>query len=174
MLTLNSLNDPVKCKDEALTELGYQLSAGILNSDSEILKRIKIAKAIASHKLRSTFAYDVKIKIDLIALGDSVIYRAIDEDDWILCTDGTGPSVYYWSAMGCDGIDDDLGISLIGSGLEVEVAGNIYIDVDNAALSAADQARIALDIADSVPAYFKVHIGYENVGGQFIEYFCMG
>ena len=78
------------------------------------------------------------------------------------------------AAMGADGIDDELGISLIGSGLEVQVAGNIYIDVDNNSLTADEQESIRLDLLDIVPAYMYVHIGYENVSGQFIEYFVMG
>lgn len=171
---LNNLFDPVRTKAEVLDAMGEYLNAGISNNDSEDVKRRKISQAVASHKVRSTFAFDVKPKIDNIAGGDSVIFRAIDEDDFIFVGDGLTPSAYYWAALGCDGIDTDLGPSFIGSGLEVEVAGNVYIDVDNNALTAAEQTAIELDISDSVPAYYYVHIGYINVSGQFIEYFVMG
>ena len=83
------------------------------------------------------------------------------------------PTAYYWAALGADGIDDDLGISLIGSGLEIEVAGNIYIDVDNAVLTAGEQEQIRVAMLDIVPAYMKVHFGYLDGTGTFIEYFLM-
>lgn len=171
---LNNLFDPVRTKAVVLDLLGAYLNAGINDGDSEAIKRSKISQAVASHKVRSTFAFDVKPKIDNIAGGDSVIFRAIDEDDFIFVGDGLTPSAYYWAALGADGIDDGLGPAFLGSGMEVEVAGNVYIDVDNSSLSAAEQAQIQLDIQDSIPAYYYVHIGYVNVSNQFIEYFVMG
>lgn len=171
---LDNLFDPARTKAVVLDALGEYINAGVNDNDSEGIKRLKIYQAVASHKVRGTFIYDVKPKIDNIAGGDSVIFRAIDEDDFIFVGDGLTPSAYYWAALGCDGIDDGLGPSFIGSGMEIEVAGNVYIDVDNNALTAAEQTAIELDISDSVPGYFYVHIGYVNVGGQFIEYFVMG
>ena len=171
---LNNIYDPARTKASVLNLLGEYLNAGIQDGDSEDIKRQKIYQAVATHKVRSTFEFDVKIKIDNIAGGDSQIFRAIDEDDFIFVGDGLTPSAYYWAALGADGIDDGLGPSFIGSGMEIEVAGNVYIDVDNSSLSAAEQEQIRLDIADSVPAYYYVHIGYVNVSGQFIEYFVMG
>lgn len=171
---LNNMYDPARTKAAVLNLLGEYLNAGLQDGDSEDIKRQKIYQAVATHKVRSTFEFDVKIKIDNIAGGDSVIFRAVDEDDFIFVGDGLTPSAYYWAALGADGIDDDLGPAFIGSGLEVEVAGNVYIDVDNNSLSSAEQDQIRLDIADSVPAYYYVHIGYVNISGQFIEYFVMG
>jgi len=171
---LNNMFDPVRTKAIILDGLGEFLNAGISDGDTEDIKRRKIYQAVASHKVRSTFTFDVKPKIDDIAGGDSVIFRAIDQDDFIFVGDGLTPSAYYWAALGCDGIDTDLGPAFIGSGLEVEVAGNVYIDVDNNALTADEQAQIELDISDSVPAYYYVHIGYVNISGQFVEYFVMG
>ena len=173
-LGLNNIIDPVRCPAGLLENLGFFLNAGINAQDSEAVKRDKIAKAVQSHKRRGSFDLDAKAKIDITAGGDSQIFRAIDQDDWILVGDGLTPSAYYWASMGYDGIDTDLGISLIGSGLEVEVGGNIYIDVDNATLSAAEQEQIELDMQDIVPAYMKVHFGYIDGTGAFIEYFVMG
>jgi phage tail-like protein len=173
-LGLNDLIDPMKIPANLIIELGTLLNAGIKDQDSETERRIKVANAVSSHKRRGSFSLDAKPKIDLICGGDSQIFRSFDKDDWILVGDGLTPSAYYWAAMGSDGIDDDLGISLIGEGLEIEVAGNIYIDVDNSTLSAADQARLELEMEDIVPAYMYVHFGYLNVSGQFIEYFVMG
>lgn len=171
---LNDLIDPMKIPAELIVELGYLLNAGIKDQDSETERRQKVAGAVSAHKRRGSFNLDAKPKIDLICGGNSVIIRSFDKDDWILVGDGLTPTAYYWAAMGVDGIDDDLGISLIGEGTEIEVAGNIYIDVDNSTLSAADQAKLELEMEDIVPAYMYVHFGYLNVSGQFIEYFVMG
>ena len=171
---LDNLFDPARTKAVVLDILGLFINGGLNDNDSEDTKRQKIYQAVASHKKRSTFAFDVKPKIDNIAGGDSVIFRAIDEDDYIFVGDGLTPSAFYWAALGADGIDTDLGPAFIGSGLEIEVAGNIFIDVDNSALTADEQDQIRLDLEDSVPGYYYVHIGYENVSGQFIEYFVMG
>jgi len=174
IIGINDFIDPMKIPAALIVELGYLLNAGIKDQDSETDRRKKVAGAIAAHKRRGSFNLDAKPKIDLVCGGDSVIIRSFDKDDWILVGDGLTPAAYYWAAMGCDGIDDDLGISLIGEGTEIEVAFNVYIDVDNAALSAADQAKLELEMEDIAPAYMYVHFGYVNVGSQFIEYFVMG
>lgn len=173
-LGLNTLINPFKIPAQLLDNLGYYLNAGINDQDTEHEKRIKIAGAVAGHKRRGSWNNDAKPKIDLIAGGDAQIFRSFDKDDWILVGDGLTPADYYWAVMGADGIDDGYGISLIGSGTEIEVAGNIYIDVDNNSLSAAKQAAIELVMRDVVPGYMKVHFGYISGTGQFIEYFVMG
>ena len=173
-LGIQTLIDSMRIPAALIKELGYMLNAGIQDQDSEYDRRYKVVNAVAAHKRRGSFNLDAKPKIDLICLGDSVIIRSFDKDDWILVGDGLTPAAYYWAAMGCDGIDGDLGISLIGEGTEIEIWGNIYIDVDNNALSAADQTKLELEMQDIVPAYFYVHFGYVNALGQFIEYFVMG
>jgi phage tail-like protein len=169
---LNDIVDPVKCPAIILDELGYFLNAGIKAQDSEDQKRLKIATAIQGHKKRGTFKFDAKPKIDAIAGGDSQIIRGFTGDDWIMGGDGeTIPSSYYWASLGVDGIDDSLGISLIGEGIEIEVAGNIYIDVDNDSLSASEVQQIVDELEDDiVPAYFRVFIGYLDLGGNFVTY----
>lgn len=173
-LGLNNLIDPFKIPAALIVNLGYYLNAGIQDTDDEDTRRKKVAQAVAGHKRRGSFNLDAKPKIDQIAGGDSQIFRAIDQDDWILVGDGLTPAAYYWAALGCDGIDDGLGISLIGEGIEIEVAGNVYIDVDNSALTAGEQEQIRVDMLDICPAYYKVHFGYINVSGQFIEYYTIG
>ena len=173
-LGLQTLIDPMRIPAGLIVELGYLLNAGINDQDSESERRIKVVEAVAAHKRRGSFNNDAKPKIDNICGGDSEIIRSFDKDDFILVGDGLTPSAYYWAALGCDGIDDDLGISLIGAGDEIEVWGNIYIDVDNNALSASDQDKLELEMQDIVPCYMWVHFGYLNVSDQFIEYFVMG
>jgi len=173
-LGLQTLIDPMRIPANLIIELGYLLNAGIQDQDTETERRTKVIEAVAAHKRRGSFNDDAKPKIDNICGGDSQIIRSFDKDDWILVGDGLTPTAYYWAALGVDGIDDDLGISLIGEGTEIEVWGNIYIDVDNSTLSAANQAKLELEMEDIVPAYMYVHFGYVNISGQFIEYFVMG
>jgi hypothetical protein len=172
-LGLNDLCDPVKIPYDLISELGYLLNAGIKEYDPEANRRDKVAKAVQGHKRRGSFNLDAKPKIDLIAGGDSQIFRAVDSDDWILVGDASTPSTSYWATMGSDGIDLNLGLSLIGEGNEVEVAGNIYIDVDNSSLTAQEQEQLRNDMLDIVPDYMYVHFGYIS-GTQFVEYFVMG
>jgi hypothetical protein len=168
-LGLNDIIDPFKCPPNILSYLGDYLSAGIVENDSEAVKRNKIATAVASHKKRGSFVFDVKPKIDIIAGGDSAIYTGVGGDDWIIPGDGMTPTDFYWSALGADGIDDDLGISLIGAGDEVEIAGVIWIDCDNNFLEWEDLESIKLSIEDSIPAYYIVVLG-SIVDGIFKPY----
>jgi hypothetical protein len=171
---LNDLLNPFKAPVQVLDYFGDYFNAGINIFDSEHTKRIKIATAIQSHKKRGSFVFDAKPKIDAIAGGDSQILKTFGADDWILTGDGLTPSAYYWAAMGTDGIDDDLGILLVGSGDEIIVAGNIFIDVDNNSLTAEEQLRIRIELEDIAPAYMIVHVGYLDGSGTFVEYFQMG
>jgi len=171
-LGLNTFIDPFRCPVIVLDELGYLLNAGLKNSDTERQKRIKIATAVQGHKKRGSFQYDAKPKIDNIAGGDSQIFRSTVSGDWILGGDGyTIPSDSYWGTMAGDASDDDLGLLLIGDGTELEVAGNIYIDVDNNSLTATEIQQIVDELSkDIVPAYFRVFLGYINGSGIFVVY----
>lgn len=62
------------------------------------------------------------------------------------------------------------GIDLIGAGDEIEIAGNIYIDVDNKILTESEVEQIKLSLIDVVPSYYRVFLGYFNTSGQFIVY----
>lgn len=175
VLNFDSLIDPVRIKASLLDEMGYLLNAGIFVYDTNAQKVLKIHNAIAGHKKRGSWVYDAKPKIDAICGGDAKLVTAIGLDDWILVDDGVSfPSAYYYAALGCDGIDDDLGISLIGSGYEIEVAGNVYIDVDNPVLTATQIQQVVNALAsDIAPGYYYVHIGYISVGA-YVEYAVIG
>jgi hypothetical protein len=170
IINLGYLLAPDRCPDAALDEFGYFLNAGILGTDTAQQKRQKIYGAIAGHKKRSLFAADIKPKIDIVAGGDSVLVINRFGDDFILMgSPDTDPVSTYWASMGCDGLDSALGIGLIGTGYEIEVAGNVYIDVDNPGLSAAQITQIQNNVADSKPCYFRIHLGY-IAAGVFVEY----
>lgn len=168
---LQHLYDPGRAHAAALAELEFMFQADFKGYETEREKRQKISFAVKGHKSRGLWQEDAKPKIDAIAGGDAQIFRGFSGDDWILVGDGLTPAAYYWAALGADGVDDELGIALIGSGDEVEVAGNIYIDVDNDSLTAQEVKNMVQELeADVVPAYIRVILGYVNVVGQFIEY----
>jgi len=63
----------------------------------------------------------------------------------------------------------------VGDGTEVEIWGNIYIDlhygIHTAVLSASQIEQIVTDISmDIVPAYVRVYLGYVPVTGGFTIY----
>jgi len=165
---------PERCPAKLLNELGYMVGANILSDDSERTKRIKIYSAIAGHKLRGSWTQDAKKKIDAIALGDSQIFSPTTTADWVLLGGESSEPDNYWSSMGVDGIDDLLGIDLLGGFDEATEPGNIYIDVDNDSLTAAEVDKLVLELEeDVVPSYFRVVLGYLDGGGNFIEYVTM-
>jgi hypothetical protein len=156
-----------KIPPQFLDILGAQLQAEIKQIDTDRQKRVKILNAISGRSKRSLWEEDVKIRIDNITGLDAVLFAPFGLDDWILPGDGTTPTGYYWAAMGSDGIDDGLGISLIGAGDEVEITGNVYIDF-GAMVTTEILAQVLDDIQNIVPAYFRVILGYTS-GTIFIE-----
>jgi len=173
ILGLNTLLDPFKINSSFLTVLGNYLNAGINSSDDEHTKRIKIATAVQGHKIRGSWNFDAKPKIDAIAGGDAKLLTSIGTGEWIFVGDGETPASYYLATLGGDGIDDELGLFLLGAGDEIEISGNVYIDVDNVILTALEQENIRLSMLDIVPAYYIVHFGYLDGAGIFQEYFVM-
>ena len=156
---------PYRAPADFLNELGAYINANITPTDSERTKRSKIENAVKGHKLRGTWEDDAKLRIDAITSLDAVIIQSVGSDDWILVGDGLTPSTHYWATMGADGIDLDLGLSLIGAGDEIEVAGNIYINlhdgVTTPVLTQAQVDAVVFEIdEDVVPAYYRVHLGY--------------
>ena len=173
VLDIETFKDASRCPSGFLEELGYLLSAGIVLGDDERRKREKILEAIEGHKNRGLWIADAKPRIDGIAGGDSQIIKSVGVDDWILVGDGTTPVTHYWATLGVDGIDDDLGLFLIGAMTEVGVAGNIYIDVDNDSLTQAEIDQIVFELTDIVPAYFRVYLGYIDGTGAWVDYTSM-
>lgn len=166
--------DPVKCPTKLLDYLGYYINAGIKDGDSDRTKRRKIYYAIQNHKLRATWNYDTKTRIDSITGYDARIFRASDEDDFIFCGDSM-IGANNLAILGTDGLDDTVGISLIGEGTELEIAGNIFINchygIYTDVLTSDQIEQIKTDIEmDNIPAYYVVYLGYVNTSNQFIVY----
>lgn len=168
--------DAVRCPAEFLDELGYWLSAGLKQGDSESTKRTKIYYAIMGHKKRGTWEDDAKIKIDAITGYSALIFTAGDTDDAILLgQESIDPDFYWITFQDNSGTDDDLGWWLVGDMTEYVIAGNIYIDchegINVSTLTSDEIAQIVAEIeTDIVPAYYAVYLGYTTATGQFIHY----
>jgi len=170
ILNLNNIIDPAIIDSVLLDDIGSYLNASILNTDSNRIKREKVSEAIKGHKNRGLWEDDAKPKIDSIAGGDSKIFRSTDSSDWILFGGESTEVNNYWGTIGVDGIDDEFGLDLIGAGDEIEVAGNIYIDVDNDSLTVDEIEQMKLSLIDVVPSYYRVFLGYIDVSDQFVVY----
>jgi len=166
VLELYSLKVPERIPASLLEELGDYVAAGLKPWDSDTIRRKKIEAAVRGHKRRGSWTDDAKPKIDAISGGDSQIVRSFDKDDWILCGDGTEPPAYYWAALGCDGVDFGLGISLIGAGTEMEVAGNIYIDLGPKMIRAPNLIQNPEDLTKWPDSYLVT----VTLDGYFTEY----
>lgn len=171
---LSQLLDTDRCPEVFLGYLGNMLNAGIQTSDSERTKRQKVYSAIQTHKRRGSWVAHAKLVIDAITGYNSVRYVLTDEDDWILTGDGDVELTTSWAILGGDGTAP-YGMALVGDGTEVEVWGNIYIDlhygVHTAVLTSDQITQIINDIAtDIVPAYVRVYLGFVPVGGGFETY----
>ncbi len=162
--------DPLSIRTGLVDDLGELVAAELLDTDSDTIKRGKIAKAVEGHKLRGTFELDIKLKIDTIVGGDSAVITGLGADDWIMSGDGISPpSGFFWAGMGGDGSATDYGIRLVGNGSESVVKGIIEIDVDDNSLSAAVVLQIVESIENSVAAYMRVFLG-AFTAGVFIRY----
>jgi len=161
VLTFLQFFDPVKAPSVILDELGYYFNAGIKASDNEDTKRKKIARAVATHKKLGEWANDIKIRIDDITGLNTLLFNDIGGDHFIICDGGTTPpfAAYYWSAIGNDEIDTNLGPTIDG-GESAGNAWNVFIDF-TANISAPQLAAvIAIFEEDFIPAYLVIHLGY--------------
>jgi hypothetical protein len=142
-----------------LDNLGQYFGAGLLNSDSDQTKRIKIQYAVRSQRNRSLWLDDIKIQIDAITGHSSSLYNIVNNDDSIevgyLATDPD----YYWSTEGGYVTTSDLlGTWEVGSYDEYVIAGNVYIDLGYVA-SSGDLDLIENSI-QTFPAYFQIFLGF--------------
>lgn len=172
---LSYIKQPERCPSEFLNELGYMVSAGLLAFDTETQKRKKIYEAIERHKRRGSWTQDAKGIIDAIVGADSEIVTEYYLGEWILWAKESSDDADYTTTLGVDGVDDDLGIDLLGSFDECELAGVVWIDVDDDSLVALDIQNLIDSLADIVPAYFKVVLGYfDSITGFWTVYTTIG
>lgn len=130
VILLAYLKSPEKCPSTFLDELGYYLSASITSFDTERQKRSKIQTAIERHKRRGSWTRDAKGIVDAICGNDSQLVKDYFGAQWILWASESTDPADYTTTMGNDGIDDNLGIDLIGTWTECVIEGIICIDCD--------------------------------------------
>lgn len=159
-----------------LDELGFLLEAGLTNSDSAQTKREKLKDAVPAHKRRGRFDADVKPKIDAITGLSSDIISSIDSGDWIWLGN-TGDDILdkKWGVWGgtTGGCMNDFGLDWIGSGNDLEIAGNILIDLggDAGNPTAETIAKVVEEMEiDIAPAYMQIFLGFLDVDDNFITY----
>lgn len=171
-LELYYLKWPERCPSSLIPILGAYLAAGINAEDTDRERRKKIYNAIESHKNRSLWDTNAKGIIDAIAGGNSALVQTYFEAGWILYAGESSDPSDYATTLGEDGVDGDLGIDLIGTWDETDIAGVVWIDVDNDSLTTAEVKRIVNSMkTDVAPAYFKVVLGYiDSISGFFTPY----
>lgn len=192
IIGLSTFIDPVRMPSIILNDMGDYLNAGILNTDTERTKRQKITNAVESHKLRGTWRFDVKSTIDSIIGDDAKLLGSSgDSSDFIVLGQESDDPDFYWGTIGIDGIDDDLGVDVVGEGNELVLAGIFLIDVgigansliqkvtsigenkvtsigENKVTYTVDVDSLKLALEDKIPDYFRVFLGYTDNGGTFI------
>lgn len=174
--SLSDLLTPDRCPPQFLeNELGFELRVRFRDDDNDAQKRKRINSAVVNHKKSGRFNEDVKIRIDLITGLSSSIFNAVpgaDLDGWVWVGDtGDDSRAELWGVWGGD-TGDDSGMLWKGDGLEIGVAGNIFIDLggDAGNPNAATIAKVVEELsADGQFAYLKIHLGFV-VAGVFNEY----
>lgn len=176
IINIQYLKNPERCPAKFLDELGYTFAAGLLATDSELQKRIKIYNAIQRNTNIGTWENDAKIIVDLIAGGDSSIVTGYYTGDWIMWGKESTDPDDYTGTMGIDGIDGDLGLDLFGAMDECGIAGIVWVDVDNDSLTTDQVNQLIINLDTSVsPAYMRICLGYfDGVTGFFEVYTILG
>ena len=108
ILSVWYLKHPEQTKTITLDYWGDYLSAELKSNDTERQKRIKIVNAVQRHKLRGTWKFDIKIRIDNITGKDSklVVSTVIfEEDDSIIVGDNSLENSLF-STIGTDGLNE--------------------------------------------------------------------
>jgi hypothetical protein len=170
---VGNLYDPERCPAKLLDSLGLFLQAGIAEGDVELTKRKKIRSAIESHKKRSVWEGSAKPLVDAVTGGDAVLLGGLGSGEWIITGDGTFPASSDTGVLSGDG-ELEAGLIILGTGDEPEVKGNVYIDTRVSGLTSEQVQQVVLSLSDVAPAYFRIHIGYTDGSGQFVEYTVMG
>jgi hypothetical protein len=168
-LSFVEIRDAVRCPAGMLDEFGAMIAASVKEGDSENTKRIKIANAIMTHKKRGQWEYDAKIRIDAITGDSASLVSNVLTDQWITCGINPG-SAYYWGTLGADGTDDDMGMYLTANGTEMEISGNIYIDLGGSGYASLIPRIVDEIKTDICPAYMRVYLGYLGSAGEFVQY----
>jgi len=157
---------------------GEYLAADIQPNDTERQKREKIAKAVQTHKLRGTWKYDLKIKIDNITGKDSELVEntyKFEDDDSIIVSDNSSENSDF-STIGTDGINEfGTYIPEITSSVEL-LPGIVAIDlgytIEEVYNFQDDDSIITSDNSAEILYYFS--IGVDGIDGGLGTYVPSG
>jgi hypothetical protein len=94
------------------------------------------------------------VYIDLGYTEEEILY--IPDDDSIIPGDGTVAGTTYYSSIGVDGIDGDLGTFINGGDDLINDSINTIINL------------LEISLEKSLPAYYRVFVGYINNDGNFV------
>ncbi len=174
ILAYAGFRSAARCPASCLTEFGYMLGAGILNTDSEATKRAKITGAITAQKAASTWTYDIQPKIFAVTGIQPILFSlTLNYPAAINLGDANTPALLaagtWWSLEGGDNTNPGAGDDEVGDGTEIEVLGNTRVDLGSSTLTAAKIAQIVLSIGPEVPAFVRMILGY-TISGQFVAY----
>lgn len=178
VVNMRDLFVPEACPPQLLDELAATVKADTNLSDPTSMKRRKIATAIKGHKSRGLWAPSVKPFIDSIVVpwgstGCKQYTSIASSSAWLIKGNTVNDIPNNMGVLGDDGIND-WGLTLIGAGNEVEISGNIYIDLGISTLSASQiNMLVASLVNDFIPPYFRVTLGYVQ-GGNFNFYVQIG
>jgi phage tail P2-like protein len=152
------------CPASVLDELAASIGVDIYHTDTDKLKRAKIANGVRSQQFKGLWLQDIFNRIKNITGIDPVLITWTQSATWIFTGDNSGPAMY--AIFGTDGVDTLTGFDLEGTGTELG-AGSIWIDIGVGQL--ANVPRVVADLRnDACPAYFLITLGYTS--GSFIAY----
>lgn len=164
-------NSPSRIPALFLNELGWLLQAGIFASDSDQEQRIKITTAQSAHQTKGNWVNDVEPKIFGVTGIVPSVFSSLNFDWWVRSGGNPYPSTSYWSVRGGGAADPKAtGMIRAGTGNDAIIGTIVQIDLGTSALTAGQIAAIVLDISGSVPAYFRVFLGYQSPPGSFVAY----
>jgi len=163
------IRDPIRMPSVILDEFGYMMGANLLAGDSDRTKRQKIFSAMEASKTIGSWTYDLKPKADAVTGTDCSRWADWEHSAADLERGGLASEALNNMAEEGDGTDSDVGPLELGSGVEFEIAGNVYIDTKTSALTAEQVAQLVASVRSSVSPYMKLYFGYAS-GSGFVVY----
>ena len=160
-LGLKRFTRPDECPSWAVEELNEYLNAGAQASEADSIRRKKVAVAIASHKYRGTWVYDLKNRIEAITAQTAVLFYDTYNPAYLMRGSTADETNDYMASMGIDCVDYNLGIWMMGDMEEFAIPGNIYIDL-GAGISAATLLLVVDEIERDNFAYYYIYLGYST------------
>ena len=164
---LDLLYDPDRCPPDYLAWLGKLVHAGLEPTDSDVTQRRKIRDAVQTHKLSSTWEFDIKNKVfQITGIIPSLINFRIFAF-WVWDT-GRVLAAMGWNFSRWDA-ERRFPLSRIwNAGRKKRIVGRFYIDVNSEVISDDDFDKIEIEVLKSAPVFVKIFIGYTTSNDVWI------